>query len=76
MQSGGGVTEVCGWGILWDACPLILLCVHVYARGVCERKKSRRRAHTLPQNTEIYLNCMYTANLPKKRELPHITWQK
>lgn len=67
MQSGGGVTEVCGWRILWDACPLILLCVYVYARGVYERKRRRRRAHTLPQNTEIYLNCMYTANLQKKR---------
>lgn len=60
-------------GILWDVCPLILLCVYVYARGVCERKRRRRRAHTLPQNTEIYLNCMYTANLSKKG-LPHITW--
>lgn len=74
MESGGGVTEVCRWGILWDVCPLILLCVYVYARGVCERKR-RRRAHTLPLNTEIYLNCMYTANLQKK-ELPHITLQK
>lgn len=74
MQSGGGVTEVCGWGILWDVCPLILLCVCVYARGVCERKKRRRRTHTLPQNTEIYLNCMYIATLTTK-ELPHITWQ-
>lgn len=54
-------------GILWDVCPLILLCVYVYARGVCERKRRRRRAHTLPQNTEIYLNCMYTANLSKKK---------
>lgn len=35
MQSGGGVTEACvcvcvvcvDGGILWDACPLISLCV-------------------------------------------------
>lgn len=65
------MTEVCGWGILWDACPLLLLCVCVRA-GVCERKKRRRRAHTLPQNTEIYLNCMYN-DIFNKKELLQIT---
>lgn len=49
-------------------------CVYVYARGVCERKKRRRRAHTLPQNTEIYLNCMYN-DIFNKKELLQITWQ-
>lgn len=63
MQSGGGVTEVCvKGGILWDACPLISLCVCARARGVCSvrgRKRRRRRAHTLPhKNTEIYFNCV------------------
>lgn len=75
MQSGGGVTEVCvcvcGWGgILWDACPLISLCVCARARGVCsvrgrERGEGvvRTRCH---KNKEIYLNCR---PLPPQKEL-------
>lgn len=64
MQSGGGVIEVCVCvcvcvderGILWDACPLISLCVCARAGCVvvCEGEKEerrQRRAHTLPQNT-------------------------
>lgn len=70
---GGGVTEVCGWGYYGMPAPWSF-CVYVYARGVCERKKRRRRAHTLPQNTEIYLNCMYN-DIFNKKELLQITWQ-
>lgn len=76
MQSGGGVTEVCVYmcvwmgGILWDACPLISLCVCARARGVCSVRGRERgdgvvrtRCH---KNTEIYLNCMYTVTLTKR----------
>lgn len=59
-----------GGGILWDACPLISLCVCARARGVCSVRERERgddvvctRCH---KNTEIYLNCVYTVTSIKK----------
>lgn len=41
--------SVDGGGILWDACPLISLCVCARAGCVKQRERRRRRAHTLLQ---------------------------
>lgn len=74
MQSGGGVSEMCVCvciekeeevvvvgGILWDACPLISLCVCARARGVCrvceeeiEETASCAHAATHTQKTRKY----------------------
>lgn len=75
---GDWSVRMCVWmgGILWDACPLISLCVWARARGVCvvcEGEKGdgvvRTRCH---KNTEIYLNWI---PLSKEKELPSIDWQ-
>lgn len=51
---GGGVTKVCGWGILWDACPLILLCVCVRAGCVREKEETTSGAHAATKYGNIF----------------------